>query len=143
MAASRIILAPTRWRPEFRSFVPANKAKFKTNTVVVSSTYQDNQGGTGIKAPAIRLTVDGKDKTKPAAISASRLSLKLINLANGSHTVTIKLADWAGNTRSATHTFTVNKPTPSPSPTPSSTPTTISPTTPATIRPPTTTRPRR
>jgi hypothetical protein len=112
-----------RWRPEFKSFTPANKATFKTSTVAIVATYADNPGGTGIRTPKVRLTVDGKDKTKPAAISASRLSLRLTGLANGSHTVMIKLADWAGNTRSSTHTFTVARPTSSPTPTPTPTPT--------------------
>ena len=124
-----------RWLPEFKSFTPHNKATFKVSTVVITATYADNPGGTGIKTAAVRLKVDGNDKTRPAAISSSRLSLKLTGLTNGSHTVEIKLGDWAGNTRTSTHTFTVNKSSPSPSPTPSSTPSS----TPTTIRPPATT----
>ena len=125
-----------RWQPFFKSFAPASGAVFHTRSVTVTATYRDNEGGTGISTGAIRVTVDGTSKTRPAVIGSSKLTLKLTNLTSSQHTVSIKIADRAGNTRTSTHKFTVKVSTPTPPPTtppPTSTPP------PTTIRPPATT----
>ncbi len=120
------------FRPHFDSISPSGHPTFKTSTVDVKATYGDNVGGTGIKVSAVRVTVDGVNKTKAATIKTSSLALRLTGLKNGSHTVIIRIADRAGNSLSRTRSFTVNVPAPAPS-TPSTTPT--SPSTP-TYRPP-------
>lgn len=131
-------------KPNFRPYFvtgsvkPANGATFYTRTVTVAATYADRKPGTGIRSSAIRVTVDGQNKTGAASISSSKLSLKLVNLSSGTHSVAIRIADKAGNTRSTTRSFTVKVATPTPVPTP--TPTYRPPTTP-TYRPPTTTTP--
>ena len=137
-----------RWQPIFRSFAPASGAVFHTRSVTVTATYRDNEGGTGISVGAIGVTVDGKSKTGPAVIGSSKLTLKLTNLTSGQHTVTIKIADRAGNSKTSTHTFTVHVSTPGPLPTsppPTSPPPTSPPppTTPAAshTQPPTTLTP--
>ena len=133
--------ASPNFRPYFvkNSVKPANGAVFTTSTVTVAAAYADTARGTGIKISAIRVTVDGTNKTKPASISKSRLSLKLVNLSSGTHSVVIRIADKAGNARSTTRSFTVRVATPS-TPTPTPTQTYRPPTTP-TYRPPTTTTP--
>jgi len=100
------------YKPVFASFKPAGGARFTTHDVTVTARYHDNSGGTGIKASAVRVVVDGKNRTGPASVSSSGLTLKLTGLGNGSHSVTIKLVDRAGNTLSKTHEFTVSVPTP-------------------------------
>jgi hypothetical protein len=106
------------FKPHFDSFSPHGNPTFKTSTVYVKATYADNSGGTGVKAGAVRITVDGSNKTKAATITRSSLALRLTNLANGKHTVIIRVADKAGNAVSATHTFTVRVPVAAPTPAP-------------------------
>lgn len=123
-----------RFRPHFNSFTPSGKPTFKTRTVYVKATYADNKGGTGIKKSAIKITVDGKGKTKAATITTSSLALKLTGLTNGTHTVIVRIADKAGNSVSGTRKFTVKVPVAAPTPTP--TPTYHPPTSPGNTYPP-------
>ncbi len=103
----------TRFDPSFvaGSVTPKNGARFAGRTVEIKAAYHDNVNGTGIKVGAVKVTVDGKSKTKAAHISASHLSLQLTGLANGSHTFVIHIRDWAGNDVHTTHSFTVAVPT--------------------------------
>ncbi len=95
--------------PSFSSFKPGNGAVFSsTNDVVVDVRYIDPKGGTGIRADAVRIFIDGANKTKNAKISASQLSLKLIDLSYGQHTIQVRIADRAGNRRTSSHTITVS-----------------------------------
>jgi hypothetical protein len=145
------------YKPAFTTLRPKDKTTFKTTHIVLIRTlYGDGAGGTGINAKAVRLSVDNVDKTKAAAVSSHGLHLELKNVPNGAHTYVITLRDFAGNTRTATRSFTVAVPvpvitptpthtptlplptfhaTPSPTPTPITTPTAVTPTTPTTLYP--------
>lgn len=95
--------------PSFSSFKPGNGAVFSsTNDVVVDVRYVDPKGGTGINADAVRILVDGANKTSKARVSSSHLSLKLVDLTYGQHTIEMRIADKAGNRRTSTHTITVS-----------------------------------
>lgn len=95
--------------PSFSSFKPGNGAVFtSTNDVSVEVTYTDPKGGTGIKSDAVRIYVDGANKTGKAKVSSSKLSLKLVDLTYGQHTIEVRIADKAGNGRRSTHTITVS-----------------------------------
>ncbi|HQG54343.1 MAG TPA: terpene cyclase/mutase family protein [Thermoleophilia bacterium] len=95
--------------PSFSSFKPGNGAVFSsTNDVLVDVAYVDPKGGTGINADAVRILVDGANKTSKAKVSSSRLSLKLVDLTYGQHTIEMRIADRAGNRRTSTHTITVS-----------------------------------
>jgi hypothetical protein len=93
------------------SVVPKNGARFPSATVLIKAAYHDNANGTGVKAKAVGVTVDGKSKTKAAHITASRLRLQLTKLAGGSHTFVITVRDWAGNSARIRRSFTVAIPT--------------------------------
>ena len=103
------------FRPHFNTFTPSGNPTFKTSTVYVKATYADNVGGTGIRLGAVRVTVDGVGKTRAATVRAGSLALKLTGLRNGTHTVIIRIADWAGNGLSRTRKFTVAVPVTPPS----------------------------
>jgi uncharacterized membrane protein YgcG len=90
---------------------PKNGARFASHTVLVQAAYHDNVNGTGAKAAAISVTVDGKSKTKAAHITTSHLRLQLTKLANGSHTFVITVHDWAGNDVRIQRSFRVAVPT--------------------------------
>ena len=102
------VYAP-KFLPSFTSFKPGNAAVFSsTNDVTVTAEYKDNAGGTGIDAGAVRILVDGTNQTSKAKVSSSKLTLKLVDLAYGQHTIELRIADKAGNTRTNTHTITVS-----------------------------------
>ena len=102
----------TRFDPSFAAgtVVPKKGARFAGRTVELRASYHDNANGTGIRASTIRVTVDGKSKTRPAHISASHLTLQLTKLTNGSHTFIIHIHDAAGNDAVVQHSFTVAVP---------------------------------
>ncbi len=103
----------THFDPSFvsGSVVPKGGARFAGRTVEIKASYHDNVDGTGIRTSAIRVTVNGSSKTKPAHISSSHLSLLLTKLANGSYTYIIRIRDWAGNEAHVQRTFTIAVPT--------------------------------
>jgi len=109
----------TRCDPTFASgsVEPGNGARFASSTVLVKAGYRDNSNGTGIATARIRITVDGRAKTKAATISATRSVLWLSKLANGSHTVVITIYDQAGNATRIQRQFTVAVPVASSAPT--------------------------
>jgi len=120
--------------PKITSFKPGNGAVFSsTNDVQVTAEYEDNKHGTGISTAAVRVTVDGVNKTKKAKISSSKLSLVLVDLSYGQHTIVVRVADKAGNPRTNTHTITVSYSPGAGVPPPGGTPTP-----PPTYRPPST-----
>ena len=101
-------IAP-RFLPSMSEFKPGNGAKFTTtNDVAVRVAYADNKGGTGIAVTGVRVFIDGVNRTRNAKIGSSSLSLDLIDVPNGSHSVEIRVKDRAGNTRTVKHTFTVS-----------------------------------
>lgn len=100
---------PPKHLPSFSSFKPGNGAVFSsTNDVSVEVVYTDPEGGTGINADAVRILVDTKNKTKNARISSRRLTLRLVDLTYGQHTIEVRIADRAGNVRTSSHTVTVS-----------------------------------
>jgi prenyltransferase beta subunit len=95
--------------PKITSFKPGNGAVFaSTNDVGVTAEYTDTSGGTGINVNAVRIFVDGTNKTSKAKVSASKLSIDLVDLTYGQHAIRIRVADKAGNVRESTHTVTVS-----------------------------------
>jgi hypothetical protein len=95
--------------PTITSFKPGNGAVFSsTNDVRVTAEYKDNNYGTGIKTSAVRVKVDGVNKTKQAKVYSSNLSLVLADLSYGQHMIEVDVADKAGNRRTSTHTITVS-----------------------------------
>ena len=115
----------TRCAPTFASgsVEPENGARFASSTVLVKAGYRDNSNGTGIATARIRITVDGRAKTKAATIHATHLELWLGKLTDGSHTVAITIYDQAGNAAHIQRQFTVAVPVARSTPTGVDTPT--------------------
>ena len=97
------------FRPKVSSFKPSDGARFTTtNDVAVSAAYADTRNGTGVDKGAVRIFVDGVNRTGKAKIGSSTVKLSLIDVPNGTHSVEIRVRDRAGNSRSVKHTFTVS-----------------------------------
>lgn len=95
--------------PSFTSFQPRHGAVLSaTNDVTVTAQYKDPGNGTGINTGAVRVFVDGANQTKNAKVTASRLTLKLVDLSYGQHTVEVRISDRAGHRKARTHTITVS-----------------------------------
>lgn len=98
-----------RHMPSFTSFQPRNGAVFSTtNDVSVAVAYRDTAGGTGIAADAVRVFVDGANLTGKARVSAAKLTLSLVDLSYGQHSIEVRIRDKAGNRKARTHTVTVS-----------------------------------
>lgn len=76
-----------------------------TNSPVIAAVYGD--GGRGVDASSVRLTLDGVDVTTQASVTASSTTFAPV-LPQGTHILTLSLADLAGNPASATARFFVD-----------------------------------
>jgi hypothetical protein len=108
--------ASLAFRPVFDSFTPTGGPIYKTSTVTVKAAYHDTpkHAGTGINTEAVRVWLDTVNVTRHVKILSGSLSLTITKLSNAKHTVEIKLADRAGNTRTASRSFTIAVPAPTP-----------------------------
>jgi hypothetical protein len=121
-----------RFRPHFSSVSPKPGAVLRTTRYVqVRALYADNPGGTGIDTGKIGVTVDTHSRRASAHITSRWLTLSISGLANGTHTIVVRVPDRSGNVATVKRTLTVSVPTPSSTPTstPTATPT-VTPTTP-------------
>ncbi|HUK77752.1 MAG TPA: prenyltransferase/squalene oxidase repeat-containing protein [Thermoleophilia bacterium] len=102
----------TRFAPSFTSgsMAPKQGARLASRTVWIKAGYADNVNGTGVHAAAVRITVNGRSKTRAAHITTSHLTLELTKLANGTYTYVIRVRDWAGNSVRVERRFTVAVP---------------------------------
>jgi hypothetical protein len=68
----------------------------------------DDQGGTGVDSNVVRLSVDGRDVSSEATITASLLAYRPDrNLGAGKHDVSIEVRDRAGNLATKAWSFTI------------------------------------
>ena len=122
-----------QFRPHISSLLPKPGTVLRgTRYVQVRALYADNPGGTGIDTGKISVTVDTHSRRASAHITSRWLTLSLSGLANGTHTIIVRVPDRSGNVATVKRTLTVSVPTPAststPTPTPTVTPTTPGPT---------------
>lgn len=97
--------------PQFASVVPRPGARLASASLLVKVTYHDSPYGPGLVTPAISVRLDGHNKTRASSISATHLTLRLLHLKNGRHTLVVSIPDEAGNVAVLHRTFTVATPT--------------------------------
>ncbi len=84
---------------------PLNGAYLNTRTPVIRSNFSDNLSG--IDVGRVRIELDGANVTSQAQVTANGFILSM-PLPEGSHTVSIRAFDRAGNQALASTTFTVD-----------------------------------
>ncbi|MHB8793521.1 MAG: NosD domain-containing protein [Thermoleophilia bacterium] len=86
-----------------------------TSSTTVSANYSDGSGS-GVETASVAVYVDSAPIAGCTVTSAS-VSCSVNSLANGGHTIMVKVSDEAGNQGSGTGSFTVDTSTPPVSPT--------------------------
>jgi hypothetical protein len=80
--------------------LPIDGTSVRTFRPVITATYHDD--ATGIKTDTVVLVVDGQNVTAQAVVTGSGLSYQPATpLARGSHSVSVRVGDQAGNTSEA------------------------------------------
>ena len=110
---STLIQAPSRLTadsqpPKITDFGPTQNATVESQHPLIYATLSDGSG-TGINPNATKIVVDGKDLTADASLTPSLFTLKPAEaLLSGPHTVTVSVADAAGNGQTASWSFKVS-----------------------------------
>lgn len=110
---SALIQAPNRLTldsqpPKITDFGPAQGATVESQHPLIYATLSDGTG-TGVSPNATKILVDGKDLTADASLTPSLFTLKPAEaLASGPHTVSVSVADVAGNVQTANWSFKVS-----------------------------------
>ncbi|MBI2787281.1 MAG: fibronectin type III domain-containing protein [Elusimicrobia bacterium] len=87
------------------TLTPADLSTVTTASPLIVAVYSDS--GRGVNPASVRLILDGIDVTTSAAVTLSSAAITP-NLSQGTHTVTVEVADLAGNPAFASSTFTVD-----------------------------------
>lgn len=95
--------------PQVNNAAPADGAALNCDRPLVSGDFSDNR--TGIDADTVRIEVDGEEVTGASAISEAGFSFQPETpLDEGTHTVTVSLADRSGNPASSSWQFETSAP---------------------------------
>ena len=94
--------------PKITDFGPARDATVETEHPLIYATFSHN-GGVEVDSAATKITLDGKDVTSDASVTASLFTYKPSDaLASGGHTVLVTVADGAGNVATQSWGFKVS-----------------------------------
>ena len=94
--------------PSVFSPAPLDGSLLNTATPPISAAYADDARGSGIDRASVRLAVDGTDRTASAIVGESGISFNPSPLPEGSHSITVSVADRAANASSLTWGFTTD-----------------------------------
>lgn len=92
--------------PRIKDALPAEGARITATSPSLSAVF-DDQAGSGIDTSAVKLVVDGADRSEDATITPSFISYRPASLAAGAHTASLSVADAAGNRAAQTWRFNV------------------------------------
>ncbi|MHB8142316.1 MAG: beta strand repeat-containing protein [Thermoleophilia bacterium] len=97
--------APDTTAPTVTNIQPAGTVG--TTSATISADYADNVGGSGVNTASSVVYLDGMAVAGCTA-TVTRVSCPVTALADGSHALTVSVADNAGNTGSGTGSFSVD-----------------------------------
>ena len=94
--------------PKVTDFGPARDTTVESDHPLIYATVSDG-AGVGVNPDATRVSLDGKDVTPDAAVTGSLFTYKPGQpLASGGHTVSLTVADLAGNAATTSWGFKVS-----------------------------------
>ena len=94
---------------------PPDASLLNTAKPAISAQYTDDPNGAGIDVNSARLSVDGTDVTPASSVSLTGISYTpASNLPEGTHTVTVAVADKSINAAGLTWRFTTDTVAPAP-----------------------------
>jgi hypothetical protein len=94
--------------PKVTDFGPARDATVESDHPLIYATVSDG-AGVGVNPDATRVSLDGKDVTPDAAVTGSLFTFKPTQpLTSGGHTVSLTVADLAGNATTTSWGFKVS-----------------------------------
>lgn len=95
--------------PVISAISPADGSLLNNPQPVISASYADEAVGSGINPASVRLLVDGNDVSAAASITAAAISYTPgTKLPDGSHAVSLSVADRAANVASRIWSFTTD-----------------------------------
>lgn len=105
-ASTAVTVDLDRTAPTITNLHPANGSTVEALRPVLSAAFADALSG--VDPAAVQITLDGVDVTGDAAVTEIGFALTpAADLAQGSHALSITVADGAGNSTTAASTFTV------------------------------------
>lgn len=110
--ASRVIQAGTAINvdtqpPAVRNLLPAPDTAVGRLRPTISATF-DDAGGSGVDTASVQLTVNGRDVTRQADVTATFINYRpAANLPTGANRVALTVSDQAGNEATADWQFTL------------------------------------
>ena len=91
----------TAVKPEFESSKPVFD-------IGMSDSENVDKYATGIDVNGVKVSIDGRDCTSEAEVSAKNILFQTQQLTNGEHSIKIRVKDYYGNETVETYSFTVN-----------------------------------
>lgn len=92
--------------PSFNALIPGDGTRLLDRNPTIEAAYSD-PGGSGVDVNAVKVVVNGRDVTRLATITDSRVRYKAQSLALGTVTIRISISDLAGNVAAADWKVTV------------------------------------
>ena len=93
--------------PDIAILIPADGSLLATTTPTISGSLEDVTSG--VDADSVHISVDGVDLTSQATITQTTFETLVVDtLGDGGHTITIEVADVAGNSAVQTSGFTTD-----------------------------------
>jgi hypothetical protein len=93
--------------PSITATTPEDNGRVNSMRPNITAVFSD-QSGTGIQANRVRMTLDGRDVTSEATVTANLVAYRpATRLSPGAHDVTVEVYDQAGNRATKTWRFTV------------------------------------
>ncbi|MEK7298911.1 MAG: Ig-like domain-containing protein, partial [Candidatus Margulisiibacteriota bacterium] len=92
--------------PLISNVQPANGGLLAVSAPTISGVFADNLSG--INTAIVKILLDGADRTSQANVTAAGFDFVPAGLADGAHTLSINIADNAGNSAQSTTIFTTD-----------------------------------
>jgi beta propeller repeat protein len=94
---------PDSTPPSISNMTPTGGARAGCGSTPIAASFSDNR--IGVDSGSVRLTLDGRDVTAGSTVTNQSVSYQSDALTTGQHSVSLTVADLAGNTANSTWQF--------------------------------------